>query len=192
MRTPVRCSRPEASGLTTAGGRFAARKPYLLDKVGSITPMNIPSLEHTRLSIFERTTGWLDRQATRKSRQPKVAAHLTTGLRGEDAAFFHLRRLGYIIVARRWRSARLRGDIDLIGWDGETLCFVEVKTRSTREFLPAEAAVDSDKRRMLRQMAQEYIRQMENFDQISARFDVVSVYLANGRPEFEVFRNAFA
>ena len=154
--------------------------------------MQISNLDHYRISILERTTIWLDRQAARKSRQPKDGAHLTTGLRGEDAAYFHLRRLGYIIVARRWRSTRLRGDLDLIGWDGETLCFIEVKTRSSREFLSAESAVDAAKRRMLQQMAQDYIRQMENFDQISARFDVVSVYLTEGRPEFEVFRNAFA
>ena len=192
MRPPGLYPRPEAPESTTGGGRFAAPCFYLLDRVDSITPMHISSLEHTRLSIFERTTVWLDRQAARKSRQPKGAAHLTTGLRGEDAAYFHLRRLGYIVVARRWRSARLRGDIDLIGWDGETLCFVEVKTRNTRSVLPAEAAVDGDKRRMLRQMAQEYIHHLESFDQISARFDVVSVYLTDGRPEFEVFRNAFA
>jgi putative endonuclease len=145
-----------------------------------------------RLSIFERTTVWLDRQATRKARLPKAAPHLTTGMRGEDAAYFHLRRLSYIVVARRWRSTRLRGDIDLIGWDGETLCFIEVKTRSSRVFSPAEAAVDGDKRKMLYSMAQEYIRQMENFDQISMRFDVVSVYFTAGKPEFELFRGAFA
>jgi putative endonuclease len=154
--------------------------------------MQISRFDQYRLSIFQRTTVWLDRQAARKTRLPKGAAHLTTGLRGEDAAYFHLRQLGYIVVARRWRSAKLRGDVDLIGWEGETLCFIEVKTRSSRDFLPAEVAVDSDKRRMLSQMAQEYIRQMENFDRISVRFDVVSVYLTEGRPQFEVFRNAFA
>ncbi|MEO6830045.1 MAG: YraN family protein [Acidobacteriaceae bacterium] len=154
--------------------------------------MQISCLEQYRLSIFERTTGWLDRQAARKTRQPASSAHLTTGLRGEDAAYFHLRRMGYIIVARRWRSTRLRGDVDLIGWDGETLCFIEVKTRSNRSFLPAEVAVDFAKRNMLYRMAQEYVRQMDNFDQISTRFDVVSVYLLEGRPEFEVFRGAFS
>ena len=154
--------------------------------------MQISRFDQYRLSIFERTTVWLDRQASRKTRLPKAAAHLTTGMRGEDAAYFHLRRLGYIVVARRWRSTRLRGDIDLIGWDGETLCFIEVKTRSSRDFSPAEAAVDGDKRKMLYSMAQEYIRQMENFDQISVRFDVVSVYFTGGKPEFEVFRGAFS
>ena len=153
--------------------------------------MQISRFEQYRLSIFQRTTVWLDRQAMRKAVSPRRVAHLTTGLRGEDAAYFYLRHLGYIIVARRWRNSRLRGDVDLIGWDGETLCFIEVKTRSSRAFLPAEVAVDSEKRKMLYRMAQEYIRQMENFDQISMRFDVVSVYFTDGPPEFELFRNAF-
>ncbi len=118
--------------------------------------------------------------------------HLTTGLRGEDAAYFFLRSHGYVIVARRWRSPRLRGDVDLIGWDGEFLCFIEVKTRTSRLFRPAESAVDHDKRHMLHRMAQAYIRQMENFDQIPVRFDVVSVYFVEAKPEFELFRGAFA
>ncbi len=154
--------------------------------------MHTSRIEQYRLSIFERTTVWLDRKALRKAAPVRGTAHLTTGLRGEDAAFFHLRRLGYTIVARRWRSSRLHGDIDLIGWDGDDLCFVEVKTRSSREFRPAEAAVDQDKRAILHRMAQEYIRQLDDFDQISVRFDVVSVYFTQAKPEFEVFRGAFA
>ena len=154
--------------------------------------MNISRLARYRLSVFKRTTIWLERQVARKTRLPKGAAHLTTGLRGEDAAYFHLRNLGYIIIARRWRSPKLRGDIDLIGWDGDSLCFIEVKTRSSRDFQPAETAVDHEKRRMLSRMAQEYIRQLENFERISMRFDVVSVYFTEGKPEFEVFRGAFA
>ena len=154
--------------------------------------MQISRLAQTRISILERTTLWLDRQAAKSGHAPKHTAHLTTGLRGEDAAYFHLRRLGYIVIARRWRSSRLRGDIDLIAWDGESLCFVEVKTRTSRSFQPAEAAVDTDKRKTLYRMAQEYIQQMENFHQISVRFDVVSVYFTTGKPEFELFRGAFA
>lgn len=154
--------------------------------------MQISRVAQTRISILERTTLWLDRQAAKNGLPSRHTAHLTTGLRGEDAAYFHLRRLGYVVVARRWRSSRLRGDIDLIGWDGESLCFIEVKTRSSRSFQPAEAAVDTEKRKTLYRMAQEYIQQMENFHQISVRFDVVSVYFTTGKPEFELFRGAFA
>ena len=153
--------------------------------------MQITRFAQARLSIFARTLGWLDHQAVRRTLPKRRAAHLTTGLRGEDAAYFHLRELGYTIVARRWRSAKLRGDIDLIGWDGESLCFIEVKTRGSRSFQPAEAAVDHDKQTMLTRMAREYVRHLENPDRIPLRFDVVSVYFPSSRPEFELFRGAF-
>lgn len=154
--------------------------------------MHISRFAGYRLSIFERTLAWLDRQSTRKTSPAPRATHLTTGLRGEGAAYFHLRRLGYTVVARRWRSPKLRGDIDLIGWDGEWLCFIEVKTRSSRSFQPAEVAVDGEKQTMLKRMAQEYLRQLENRDRIPVRFDIVSVYLSEHPPEFELFRGAFA
>lgn len=153
--------------------------------------MQLPRLAQGRLSIFERTLGWLDHQAGRSSRSSNHPVHLMTGLRGEDAAYFHLRRLGYTIVARRWSSPKLRGDLDLIGWDGEWLCFIEVKTRTSHGFQPAEAAVDREKRGTLTRMAQEYIRQLETPDQIPVRFDVVSVYFPGGLPEFHLFRSAF-
>jgi putative endonuclease len=163
---------------------------YIRETFPGVTKISL--LAQYRLALFERTTGWLDRQSVRTALPMRGTAHLTTGLRGEDAAYFYLRSQGYVIVARRWRSTRLRGDIDLIGWDGDSLCFIEVKTRTSRNFRPAECAVDHDKRHMLHRMAQAYIRQMENFDQISVRFDIVSVYFSEAKPEFELFRGAFA
>lgn len=79
--------------------------------------------ESARLHLFEK---FIETAASRRQAEP---AHLATGRHGELAAFFYLRRQGYIVVARGWRSGRLRGDIDLIAWHGETLCFIEVKTR---------------------------------------------------------------
>ena len=126
--------------------------------------------------------------------------HLLVGERGEREAFFYLREQGYTVVARRWKAGRLRGDVDLIGWDGDSLCFVEVKTRSERKAMdPAESAVDEDKRRMLRRMAEAYVRGFpeERRRAVAVRFDVVAVYLqgegARGaaRAEFELFRGAF-
>lgn len=151
--------------------------------------MPISLLTRCRLTLFEKSLRWLDRRAIRKS--PDTAVHLTTGLHGEDAAYFYLRRMEYVVVARRWRSSRLRGDVDLIGWDGDTLCFIEVKTRSSRAFLPAEVAVDAEKQRMLHRMAREYLRQLPDFDHIPVRFDIVSVYVTGRQAECELFRNAF-
>jgi putative endonuclease len=121
----------------------------------------------------------------------KEAAHLTTGRRGELAAYFHLRRNGYTIVARGWRSSRLRGDIDLIAWNDDALCFIEVKTRTTRNVATAEAAVDDDKRRTLRRLARSYMRQLPS-QNMAIRFDILSIYFENEKAaEFELFRGAF-
>jgi putative endonuclease len=144
----------------------------------------MPVLERTRLKLLEAFV----LAASRRSKGPK---HLATGRRGELAAYFYLRRHGYIITARGWRSAHLRGDIDLIGWDGDTLCFIEVKTRTTRDVATAEAAVDEDKRRTLRRLARHYLRQLPQKD-LSTRFDVLAIYFEKDKKaEYELFRGAF-
>ncbi len=154
--------------------------------------MPVSASSRLRLILFERSIDALDRMSARFHLGMEIAPHLKTGMRGEEAAYFHLRRLGYTITARRWRSPKQSGDIDLIGWDGEWLCFIEVKTRSSRAVEPAEAAVDADKRTTLRRMAREHLRLLEESTAIPSRFDVVSVYFENENPpEIEVFRGAF-
>ena len=121
----------------------------------------------------------------------KTAAHHRTGRRGEEAAYFHLRKLGYTMVARNFRSPRCRGEIDLIGWEDDVLCFVEVKTRTTRDVKPGEAAVDRHKRRLVAAVVREYLRRLPPSCQW--RFDVVSVYYLRShasQPQIEVFRNS--
>ena len=117
-------------------------------------------------------------------------SHQRTGFQGEEDAYFHLRKLGYTIVARNFRSPRCRGEIDLIGWDADILCFIEVKTRTSRDVKTAEAAVDRHKRREVAQVAREYLRRLPRPCQW--RFDVVSVYYdrLSSRAQIEVFRNA--
>lgn len=116
--------------------------------------------------------------------------HLRTGRRGEEAAYFYLREHGYVIIARNYRSPRSRSELDLVGWDGSTLCFIEVKTRTTRNIMPAEAAVDAEKQRDLSRVAREFLRKIKGDPPF--RSDIVSVYLENGlAPDIEVFKNAF-
>lgn len=134
----------------------------------------------------------LDRAAKLARRGgPAGAQHLATGRRGEEEAYFHLRRLGYVMVARNYRSPRRHGELDLIGWDGDVLCFIEVKTRTTRAVMPAEAAVDAGKQRDLAHVAREYLRRVPGAP--AWRFDVVSVYLeeTGQAPEIILFKNAF-
>jgi putative endonuclease len=133
----------------------------------------------------------LDRAAKVLRRQKRQPAHLETGRRGEDLAHFRLRELGYTIVARNWRTPRRRGELDLVAWDDGVLCFVEVKTRTSREVKPAEAAVDRAKRREIEAMAREYLRRLRLA--ASIRFDVISVYFEPGRePACQVFKNAYS
>ena len=149
-------------------------------------------------ALKRRTDRRAQRLAARAGARP-MAPHLLTGQHGEDEAFFWLTGLGYTVVARRWRAERLRGDLDLVAWDGGTLVIVEVKTLSAANrrdaFAPAERQVDREKQRMLRRMAAAYRRQMPEHwqDAFPVRFDVVSVYRgANTPPTFEHFRDAFS
>jgi putative endonuclease len=123
-------------------------------------------------------------------RKDSTPQHLHTGRRGEEAAYFYLRQHGYVIVARNYRSPRSRSELDMVGWDGATLCFIEVKTRSMRGLMPAETAVDAEKQRDLSRVAREFLRKVKGDPPF--RFDIVSVYIENGtEPDIELFRNAF-
>jgi putative endonuclease len=139
----------------------------------------------TRLTL--RALDFFARLLPRKNSGPQ---HLHTGRRGEEAAYFYLRQHGYVMIARNYRSPRSRSELDLVGWDGTTLCFIEVKTRTTRNIMPAEAAVDEEKQRDLSHVAREFLRKVKS--DAPFRFDVVSVYFELGlAPDIELFRNAF-
>lgn len=120
-----------------------------------------------------------------------AAAHHRTGRRGEEAAYFYLRTLGYIVIARNFRSPHHRGEIDLIAWKNDVLCFVEVKTRTSHAVKPAEAAVDHEKQEALILVAHDFLRHLSV--PCPWRFDVLSVYYDDGTgdPHFELFQNAF-
>jgi putative endonuclease len=92
---------------------------------------------------------------------------------------------------RNWRSPRHRGELDLVGWDRDVLCFIEVKTRTTRDIKPAEAAVDEEKRRDLGAVARDYRRRVPADPAV--RFDVVSIYYDTEvtSPVITLFKNAF-
>jgi len=147
-------------------------------------------------SLYLRLRRLADRrtatQARRRGLDPKPE-HLLTGERGEDHAFFHLRSLGYTIVARRWVSARVRGDLDMVGWDGDTVVVFEVKTRTARDLFPAEVAVNPAKQRQLRKLTAAWLAQLpkRHGGRVPVRFDVLSVYLVADEPEFEHIADAF-
>jgi putative endonuclease len=149
------------------------------------------NLQHLRVGWLERSLAGLNRFASKRGRNP-MPVHLTVGIDGEDAALFYLQRKGYIIVARRWSSGDVPGDVDLIAWHGPMLCFIEVKTRTAHDLTPAETAVDEHKRSVLRRLARRYVRQLPQQAAPPVRFDVVSVYLVPGREkEFQHFEGSF-
>jgi putative endonuclease len=145
--------------------------------------------------ITQTTLRLLDRITPKTADAQATPAHLRTGRRGEEAAYFYLRQRGYVMVARNYRTARHHGEIDLIGWDKDVLCFVEVKTRTTRAVKPAEAAVDRKKRRDLKIVIRDYLRAVpakQSSEPPQWRFDVITVYYdqSSGHPTFELFQNA--
>src|SRR5271156_2452871 len=109
------------------------------------------------------------------------------GERGERAAARYLKRQGMRVLLPGYRT-RL-GEIDLIVRDGETLVFVEVKSR--RQGSPAEA-VTPEKERRLTNAALQFLRKYDLLEQRS-RFDIVAVVWPHDRktPPIEPFRNAF-
>ncbi len=129
---------------------------------------------------------WLRHQARRRRWDPGQAL----GRRGEDLAHRFLRRQGYTIVARNYRSTAGNAEADLIAWEGATLVVVEVKSRQSDEHGPPERAIGDDKRSHLRRVARAYARKTDTpWEQV--RCDVVTVVLT-GRPRLQLVRNAFS
>jgi putative endonuclease len=102
------------------------------------------------------------------------AEHLKTGARGETLAYWYLRQAGYTMVARNRAARSGAGELDLVGWDGPVLSFVEVKTRTTDAAGPPEAAVSKAKQKRIARAANEYLRRLRR-KPVSYRFDIASV-----------------
>jgi putative endonuclease len=149
-------------------------------------------MEQTRIAWLERSLAWLHWMAKRRGGAASLPAHLATGIEGEDAAFFYLLRKGYVVVARRWSSGNVPGDLDLIAWQGPLLCIVEVKTRTAHDLAAAEISVDAHKRLTLRRLTRQYVRQLPQETAPPVRFDVISVYAVSGNEkEFVHFEGSF-
>jgi putative endonuclease len=118
-----------------------------------------------------------------------VAPHLLQGRLGERIACRYLLGLGFDILARRFRGRR--GELDLVAFEGETLVFIEVKTRASRAFGDPWEFVDWQKQQSLSCVAGEFIARYD-LGQYSYRFDIVSVIVpAGGKEEVVLYRNAF-
>jgi len=116
--------------------------------------------------------------------------HLRHGELGERAARKHLQRHGLKFLTANFRSAR--GEMDLIFRDADCLVFVEVKTRSSEEWVRPAAAVDRERRQRLTRTALDYLRLLKN-PPVKIRFDIVEVLLAESKVrEVRHLPNTFA
>ena len=148
----------------------------------------------TKITALERSAAALEWLALHAEVEGQTGPpNLVTGLEGEKVGFFYLMRNGYTVVARRWSSNRVRGDLDLVAWRGRTLCITyEVKTRSAHDIVPAELSVDSSKRTVLRRLTRQYIRRLPGKTAPHVRFDILSIYLVPGQEkEISHFKGAF-
>ncbi len=127
--------------------------------------------------------------------------HLELGRRGEAFAAAYLQQAGFQLVAANFRlpvgrnrtGAVVNAEIDLVAYEAETLCFVEVKSRSSDWFAPPQVNVDRRKQRQIARAARGYLR-MFGLDSSPYRYDVVTVVFDAGEnqsaaPSIELLRN---
>src|SRR5688572_21702667 len=119
----------------------------------------------------------------------------TLGDLGERLAAEHLAKSGYRLVlanfkvpiGRNTNEAQVTGEIDLIAFDGDMLCFVEVKTRSSDEFAEPISAVNLRKQRQIIRAARVY-RRVFGIRDIKHRYDVVTIVIGNDEPRVELVK----
>lgn len=100
-----------------------------------------------------------------------------------------MRRIGYKVLYRNFRAPK-GGEVDLVCRDGDTLVFVEVKTRSSEAFGAPAEAVTRAKQRLITRGALAWLKLLGSPD-ILFRFDIVEVRIAGKKAEATVIRNAF-
>ncbi|MDP9337378.1 MAG: YraN family protein [Acidobacteriota bacterium] len=117
-----------------------------------------------------------------------------TGTRGETYAYWYLRRHGYIFVAKNYMPHGAKGELDLVGYDGSTLAFVEVRTRTIRDDITGipELSVNSAKQRVLVRTAQRFLAD-RRISEGPTRFDVLAIDNVPGHPpQIRLHKDAFS
>ena len=144
---------------------------------------NVPDKEGMVERSFKKCQGLLERGKIRDRLAEDGPAHLQTGVWGEELAAAYLREKGYVILERDWHSGHR--DIDIIAKKDNTIVFVEVKTRSSRDFLAPITAVNLQKQNNLLRAINHYLQ----YKRINSayRFDVITIVGTPGSltPEIE-------
>ena len=110
------------------------------------------------------------------------------GNRGEEIAHSFLVQRGFTIVERNFRI--LRGELDIIASDGDTLVFVEVKCGDSKKFGPPETWVTRRKQLQIGRLALAYLQKFKITD-TNCRFDVIAITFEKGQPQIKHIKNAF-
>ena len=149
-------------------------------------------------SLMFRAVHWAARRGLREEARSHEDARkkeaLRTGVRGETYAYWYLRKNGYIFVAKNYTPRGIKGEIDLVGYDGKTLAFVEVRTRTVREETPAlpELSVTREKQRVVVRTAQRFLAE-RHVGECPWRFDVMAIDNRPGQPPVvRLHKNAFS
>lgn len=116
-----------------------------------------------------------------------MAKHNELGQQGEALAADYLRNKGYTILAQNWRIGR--AELDIIAKIGETMVFVEVKTRSDNYFGAPENAVNQKKMDLMTDAASAYMYEVEHDWEF--RFDIISVLVRGEKHYITHFEDAF-
>jgi len=114
--------------------------------------------------------------------------HLYLGESGEEAACALLKKNGYKILVRNYKNKL--GEIDIIAYDGDTICFIEVKSRRTDKFGLPQEAIFAPKQRKISRVALSFLKENNLFKK-KARFDVISVIYSGEMPRLDLIKNAF-
>jgi putative endonuclease len=116
------------------------------------------------------------------------------GLLGETYGYWYLRRQGYVFIAKNYMPQGIKGELDLVGYDGETIAFVEIRTRTVREDISGlpELSVSYAKQSVLVRTAQRFLADRHLHD-CPTRFDVLAIDNIPGRPpEIRLHKDAFS
>ena len=148
--------------------------------------------------LMFRAVHWAARRGLREegsfASDKKKQEARRTGVRGETYAYWYLRRQGYVFVARNYTPRGIKGEIDLVGYDGKTLAFVEVRTRTIRDDLPAlpELSVTREKQHLVVRTAHRFLAE-RHVGECPCRFDVMAIDNCPGQaPVVRLHKDAFS
>ena len=149
-------------------------------------------------NLMFQAVRWASRRGLREeqdfSSDAKKQAARQTGVRGETYAYWYLRRNGYVFVAKNYMPRGIKGEIDLVGYDGKTLAFVEVRTRTVKKDAAAlpELSVTREKQHVVVRTAQRFLAE-RHVGECPCRFDVVAIDNRPGQaPVVRLHKDAFS